>query len=70
MNQPREPELQWLEDSVGGLIAAVPLARLLVRAPFAALAWLLRALGRAVARSNPTPRGKPGDWEGGSRPRP
>jgi hypothetical protein len=71
MNRPREPELQWLADAVGGLIAAaVPLALLLVRAPPGAVAWLTRALGRALTGVASGPRGRPGDRKGGSRPSP
>jgi hypothetical protein len=69
MNQPREPELQWLEDAVGGLIAAaLRLALLLVRGPLGALAWLALALGRAVTGAGYGPQGRPGDRKAGGRP--
>ncbi len=50
MNQRHEPELQWLEDALGGqLTAALQLVLLPAAALFGVLIWLVKALGRATA---------------------
>ncbi len=57
MKHRHEPELQWLEDALGGLIAAaLQLALLPAAALFGVLVWIAKALARIVAGAGGGPR--------------